>query len=80
LDNGSHLLPLDEFEEKLLDSVVPLIYNGGPVSQALNLLESFILETLVLVAFWLILEETPFNSILIILFKETIERGLHKGY
>jgi hypothetical protein len=80
LDNGSHLLPLDEFEEKLLDSLVPLIDVGGPVTQALNLLKSFSLQTLVLVTFWLVLEETPFDSFLIILFKEVIQRGLHKGY
>jgi hypothetical protein len=80
LDNGSHLLSLDEFEEKLLDSLVSLVYVGGPVSQALNLLKSFILETLVLVTFWLVLEETPLDSFLVILFKEVIQRGLHKGY
>ena len=80
LDNGSHLLPLDEFEQKLLDSLVPLVYVGGPVSQALELRESFSLETLVLFAFWLVLEETSFDSLLVILIKKVSQRGLHKGY
>jgi hypothetical protein len=64
----------------LLDSLVPLINVGGPVPQTLNFLESFILETLVLFTLWLVLEESPFNSFLVILFKEIKERGLHKGY
>ena len=80
LENGRQLFPLDELEEECLDTLVPLVNVGGTVPQALQFGESFGLEKLVFDAFWLVLEETPFDPLLVILFKDVSQGGFHKGY
>ena len=64
----------------MLDTLVPLVNVGGTVAQAWQFGESFGLEKLILGAFWLVLEETTFDPLLVILFKDVSQGSFHKGH